>query len=240
MPATQSKPRVSTSGGDDDGSTKKRDPSQFPAAVLQIEQVRSHFTRNACCNKNCFGNVLCMPVCQLSLSTTPSIVHSIRRDSSGTVSSERIQGRRDTGSKEDADTMEAQNNFERALLVCRSHTNRLRNSDDSDCVSRFLVDQLEAKKDTTSGKWVYDVLINGHNVEVCRNAYMGMYGYKIDEIKYAQKLINSGASGKTHDMTGEKEWNKKQAFREFGLDYDDLHRHINNFVDYSAVTDKPR
>ena len=241
----QSKHQV---GGDGSGllprsqgsSTKKGDVNTFPRAILSFSDVRTYFSRNQCCGDNCFQSIFCMPTCP---STTPSIGHSIRMNSGGDVLlSERIGGSKDSGSKEDAAYGASMLQFESCLKCCRSFTDRLRNSDDKSAVSDFLVDRLTDKKDPKNGKWVYDVLVDGHSKEVCRNAFMGIYGFNVNEVQYAQAKVNSGVTGgKNHVMTGEKELSKKQIFREFGLDFAEMHRHIHLFTDYSGVTaDKPR
>ena len=168
--------------------------------IIPITHVRSHFTKKQCCGGNCFQKLFCMPSCPLSL---PSMGHSISKGSDGKVLSGAIRESRDTGSKEDSEYGAALHQFEMFLAYNRNAIDRLRQSTDKSKVQNFLVDRFTEKK-TKEGKWVYDVPIDGHAIEVCRNAFVGIYGFSLNEVMYAQKLVSNGATGNSHDMSGER------------------------------------
>jgi len=206
--------------------------SEFPDKILDLADVRAHFSRTACCGDNCMQILFCMPVDKLALPMGASNIivnkHSVAASSSAR-------------SARDDDYGEQLQAFEAKLLAARFQTAPFRrDTGNPRAMTDFLVDHFAEKRNPISRKWLYDISIAGQLFKMCRNSWMGVMGVTANELEYAQSKVRDGTTSTVQLHTKDAVKTKQAVFREFGLDVDDYHRHLRGMVDYNMVPDNTR
>jgi hypothetical protein len=202
----------------------------FPDRILDIGEVRSHFSSAPCCNNNCMEKIFCMPVDPLVVPLA-STVQRINKESVSTSSS----------STSDDGYGAKLRTYEALLKAVRWQLMPFRRDDgNTHAVSDFLTEHFTEKQNPNSGRWLYDLTVAGKNYEVCRTAWMGVMGVTANELEYAQMKVRTGATSTVRVDPKDAIKSKKAVFREFGLDVDDYHRYLRGMVDYNEVPDNAR
>jgi len=195
----------------------------FPDRILDIGEVRSHFSSAPCCNNNCMEKIFCMPVDPLAVPMASSVQRINKESVSSSSSSTSDDG---YGSK--------MRTYEALLKAVRWQLAPFRRDDgNTHGVSDFLTEHFTEKQNPNSGRWLYDFTVAGKNYEVCRTAWMGVMGVTANELEYAQMKVRSGATSTVRVDPKDAIKSKKAVFREFGLDVDDYHRYLRGMVNYT-------
>ena len=146
----------------------------FPDRILDIGEVRSHFSSAPCCNNNCMEKIFCMPVDPLAVPLA-STVQRINKESVSSSSS----------STPDDEYGAKLRTYEALLKAVRWQLAPFRRDDgNTHAVTDFLTEHLTEKQNPTSGRWLYDFSVAGKNYEVCRTAWMGVMGVTANELHF--------------------------------------------------------
>ena len=190
---------------------------------LSATELRTEFSKRACCQANCVERLLQMP--------RDTTVSSCCATHFATLTYCPSVGSQQKGNSE---------TFDRLVNNIREATRKFsgESAEAKRAMQQFLMNKFSEGKHSRSKtyEWRYDVISPDHRhpITVCKNAFVAIYGIKLSTLEYVQRLIRKEATYNNVNRTNEKLTIQK-AFETWGMDVNFYHQNIANFCDFNSI-----
>ena len=225
---------------------------RYQKEMVDASTLRSEFSKQPCCTENCVRTKLAMPV---DMSTTSCCSAHWSMEFAGVCAQQPVEGSSSASDQE----------FQSIVFHTRTVTRNARKqeADDKgikvgDAVNeervneerkrwgdhlvkywgesgRHTVTEVDGKKQF---HWIYNIFHPTKGpIEVCRNAFMGVYGVSLAQLRYAQMKVRENQGGADSLEDPHAVLTLESVFDKFGMDLDFYRFHYKSFMNVEAVPD---